>query len=83
MDEYLKIASDSTFGRNGQMIILLLDKLKAESAVLTLISLLNDEEVRLQAICALGDFKSEDFRCYFENFKVRRTLVSASIRKRR
>lgn len=49
MDEYLNIASDRAFGINRQVIILLLDKLKAESAVPALISLPNDAEVRLQA----------------------------------
>ena len=51
------------------MIILLLGKLKEESAVPILIDLLEDDEVRLQAICALGEFKKEEFRCHFERFQ--------------
>ena len=67
--EYLDIVSSSMFGRNRQMIVLLLGKLKEESAISTLIDLLEDEEVRLHAICALGEFKSEEFRCHFERFQ--------------
>ncbi len=67
--EYIDIISDKEFGHNRQMIILLLGKLKEESAIPVLIDLLEDEEVRLQAICALGEFKKEDFRHYFERFK--------------
>ena len=67
--EYLNIASNRAFGLNRQMIILLLGKLKDESTVQTLIALLDDEEVRLQAICALSEFKRKDFRCYFERFQ--------------
>ena len=39
------------------------------SAIPILIDLLEDEDVRLHAICALSDFKKEEFRCYFERFK--------------
>lgn len=67
--DYLDIVSNKKFGRNRQMIILLLGKLKEECAISTLVSLLEDEEVRLHAICALGEFKREEFRCYFERFK--------------
>ena len=67
--EYLDIVSNKAFGRNRQMIVLLLGKLKEESAILTLIDLLEDEDVRLQAICALSEFKRAEFRCYFERFQ--------------
>ena len=67
--EYLDIVSNRFFGRNRQMIVLLLGKLKEESAIPTLIDLLEDEEVRLHAICALGEFKREEFRCHFERFQ--------------
>lgn len=67
--EYLRIVSNAVFGQNRQMIVLLLGKIKEESAIPTLIDLLEDEEVRLQAICALGEFKREEFRCYFEQFQ--------------
>lgn len=67
--EYLDIVSSRLFGRNRQMVILLLGKLKEECAVPVLIALLEDEEVRLHAICALGEFKREEFRCHFERFK--------------
>jgi len=67
--EYLDIVSNSIFGVNRQMIVLLLGKLKDESSIPTLIDLLEDEEVRLHAISALGEFKREEFRCYFERFE--------------
>ena len=67
--EYLDIVSNRMFGRNRQMVILLLGKLNEESAIPTLIDLLEDEEVRLHAISALGEFKREEFRCYFERFQ--------------
>lgn len=67
--EYLDIVSNKTFGRNRQMIVLLLGKLKEESAIPTLIDLLDDEDVCLHAINALGEFKREEFRCYFEQFQ--------------
>ena len=57
------------YGRNRQMIVLLLGKLKEECAIPTLIDLLEDEEVRLHAISALGEFKREEFRRYFERFQ--------------
>ena len=68
INEYLEIATNKAFGQNRQMIILLLGKLKDDSAIPTLIELLEDEEVRLQVICALGDFKKDDFRCHFNRF---------------
>lgn len=67
--EYQKISSNKLFGINRQMIVLLLGKLKDDTSVPILIALLEDEEVRLQAICALGEYKRESFRCYFERFK--------------
>lgn len=67
--EYLDIVSNKSFGRNRQMIILLLGKLKEESAIPILIDLLEEEEVRLQAISALGEFKREEFRYCFERFQ--------------
>ncbi len=69
IDDYLKIISDSSYGQDRQMIILLVGKLKAEAAIPILIDLLEDEGVRLQAIVALGDFKRKDFRPYFERFQ--------------
>lgn len=67
--EYIDIVSNKKYGSNRKLLVLLLGKLKEESAIPILIDLLEDEEVRLHAICALGDFKREEFRCYFERFK--------------
>ena len=69
IDDYLKIISDSSYGQDRQMIILLVGKLKVEAAIPILIDLLEDEGVRLQAIVALGDFKREYLRPYFERFQ--------------
>ncbi len=69
IDDYLKIISDSSYGQDRQMIILLVGKLKVEAAIPILIDLLEDEGVRLQAIIALGDFKREYLRPYFERFQ--------------
>lgn len=69
MDDYIKIISDSAYGINRQMIILLVGKLKSEKAIPVLIELLEDESVRLQAIAALGYYKREEFRPYFEKFQ--------------
>ena len=67
--EYLEIVTNTSFGTNRKMIILLLGSLKEETAIPTLINLLEDEDVRLQAIVALGNFKREEFRCHFERFQ--------------
>ena len=69
IDDYLKIISDSSYGQDRQMIVLLVGKLKVEAAIPILIDLLEDEGVRLQAIVALGDFKRKDLRPYFERFQ--------------
>ena len=66
MDDYIKIISDSAYGINRQMIILLVGNLKSEKAIPVLIELLEDESVRLQAIAALGYYKREEFCPYFE-----------------
>lgn len=69
IDDYLKIISDFSYGQDRQMIILLVGKLKVEKAIPILINLLEDEGVRLHAIIALGDFKREELRPYFERFQ--------------
>lgn len=69
IDQYLDIISNPEFSINRQMIILLVGKLKVERAIPILIDLLEDEYVRLHAICALGNYKREEFRCYFERFE--------------
>lgn len=69
IDDYLRIISNSLYGQDRQMIILLVGKLKVEAAIPILIDLLEDGGVRLQAIIALGNFKREDFRPHFERFQ--------------
>lgn len=67
--DYLKIIANASYGQDRQMVILLVGKLKAEVAIPMLIDLLEDEGVRLQAIAALGDFKRDELRPYFERFQ--------------
>ena len=68
-DEYLEIISNAKFGKDRQMVILLVGKLKIVQAIPQLIELLEDEDVRLHAISALGEFKNEALRSHFERFK--------------
>ena len=69
IDNYLRIISDASYGQDRQMVIVLVGKLKVEAAIPVLIDLLEDEGVRLQAIAALGDFKRDELRPYFERFQ--------------
>lgn len=69
IDDYLRIISDSSYGQDRQMVILLVGKLKVVVAIPILIELLEDEGVRLQAIAALGDFKRRELKPYFERFQ--------------
>jgi hypothetical protein len=69
IDDYLRIISDASYGQDRQMVILLVGKLKVEAAIPVLIDLLEDEGVRSQAIAALGDFKRDELRPYFERFQ--------------
>ena len=67
--EYLRIISDPSLGSSRQMLVSLVGEWKIEQSVPILIRLLEDEDVRLHAISALGCFKREEFRPYFERFK--------------
>ena len=69
IDDYIKIVSDSSYGYDRQMVVLLLGKLKVEESIPILIDLLDDEQVQLHAIIALGQFKREEFRPLFERFQ--------------
>ena len=68
MDDYLKNVSDNKYGKNRQMIILLLGLLKDDRAIPILLNLLDDEDVTLHTIMALGNYKKEVFRCIFEKY---------------
>ncbi|MBQ5649182.1 MAG: HEAT repeat domain-containing protein, partial [Clostridia bacterium] len=68
VDEYIELISDKRYGSNRKMLILLLGERKVEKAIPVLIRLLDDEDVRLHAISALGYFKREEFRPYFERY---------------
>lgn len=68
VNDYMEIVLHKEFGINRQMIVLLLGKIKEESAIPALIQLLDDDLVRIQAIAALGYYKREEFRVIFERF---------------
>lgn len=69
VEEYLKIISNPEYDISRQMLVLLVGKLQIEEAIPILIDLLEDKSVRLHVICALSDFKREEFRPYFERFE--------------
>ena len=69
IDDVIRIAADPRFGVNRQMLILLIGRLKVERAIPILIDLLDDPEVCLQAIAALGCFKREELRGCFLRFR--------------
>ena len=69
ISNYLEIISNPKYGSNRQLLILLVGEWKIEEAIPILIDLLEDEDVRLHAISALGYFKREEFRPYFERFE--------------
>lgn len=68
LDEYIDIVSKPKYGINRQMLVLLLGKLKDDTAVPVLITLLDDHDVSLQAISALSEYRSPELRIYFERF---------------
>ncbi len=68
IDDYLKIISNSAYGMDRQMIVLLIGKLKVEKAIPVLINLLDDSDVTGHAINALSQYKREEIRPYFERF---------------
>ena len=68
-DDYIKIISNPKNGISRAPVILLVGKLKIEKAIPILIDLLDDNDVRAHAIIALGNYKREEFRQYFEKFE--------------
>ena len=69
VDEYIRIIADPIYGKNRQMLILLIGKLKAKTAIPVLVDLLDDKDVCLQTIISLGEFRDENLRSYFERFQ--------------
>lgn len=74
VNDYMEIILCKRFGINRQMIVLLLGKIKEESAIPALIQLLDDDLVRIQAITALGYYKREEFRIIFERFSSSKSI---------
>lgn len=69
INDYLSIISNQKYGSDRQMIILLVGKLKIEQAIPILISLLDDKDVKVHAINALGQFENPKFKIYFKQFE--------------
>jgi len=69
IDEYLEILSNQGFGVGRFSVVDLVSKLKVEQAIPLFIDMLEDEKCRTHAICALGNYKREEFRPYFERFE--------------
>ena len=66
--DYMAIIGNPAYGKDRQMIVLLVGKLRIEAAIPILIRLLEDEGVRGHAIGALGNYKKEELRQEFERF---------------
>lgn len=82
IEQYLSIIANSKYGSSRQMVILLFGKIKEEQAIPILIDLLDDEEVQLHALTALGNYKKEELRPYFERFlNSKRTVMRNQAKK--
>lgn len=68
-EDYLKIISDQCYGVSRYAVMDLVGKLKIEAAIPLLIKMLDEEKLRINAICALGDYKKEELRPYFQRFE--------------
>lgn len=69
-DDYVDIISNPQYGCNRQMLILLIGKLKYEAAIPILLSAVEDEQVQLQVLSALGEYRRSEFLQVFERFSV-------------
>ena len=69
IDDYLKIISTPEYGTGRFAVMDLVGKLKVEAAIPLFIEMLEDEKLRIPAICALGNYKKEELRPYFERFE--------------
>ena len=68
MNEYLGAVKLSSLGSSRQRLISLVGKLKDESAIPTLVELVEDETVCSYALTALAGFEREELRSVFERF---------------
>ena len=68
LDDYINLVSNPQYGINRQMLVLLLGKLKSDDAIPVLLTLLDDHDVSLQVITALGEYRRLEFKPYFERF---------------
>lgn len=81
IDDYLTILSNPEYENYYLFIALLVSSLKVEAAVPLFIKMLDNENIRVVGIQALGKYKREEFRAYFERFKNdKNTFVRKSAR---
>ena len=69
IDDYLRIISNPEYKSDWLFIALLVSELKVEKAIPIFINMLDDEKRGGLAIRALGNYKREEFRPYFERFE--------------
>lgn len=67
-DEYIEIIKNKKHGHARQMVTIALGKLRSKKAIPTLISLLDDEDVNLHVIAAIGYYKKPELKEYIEPF---------------
>ena len=82
LSDYMKIVLNKSFGINRQMIVLLLGKIKDSEAIHVLISLLEDDDVQLHALIALGEYKNIELRPVFNRFLKSKKTEIRNVAKR-
>lgn len=86
INDYLDILSNpryysQEYGCSVSSVIELVSKLKVDNAIPIFTKMLNNEELAVLGIRALGNYKREDFRPYFERFENdKNTFVRKSAR---
>ena len=69
IEDYLKIISNPEYKTSRVFITLLVSELKVEEAIPFIVNMLDDTELGGIAVRALGNYKREEFRLYFERFE--------------
>jgi hypothetical protein len=69
IDEYLKILSTPEYENDYLFIAHLVSGLKVEAAIPIFIKMLDNENICALGVIALGKYKREEFRPYFERFE--------------
>lgn len=69
LDEYLKILSNPDYENFYLFIALMVSSWKVEEAIPIFIKMLDNEKISALGVQALGKYKREEFRPYFERFE--------------